>query len=61
VGWADTGQAALFMLRDDKLQELSYFKQPLTSWFVGDRVVQGASSAPDCLPLRARWVTLRAR
>lgn len=40
AGWG-AGKASLFMLRDDKLQELNYFKQRMTSWFVGERVVQG--------------------
>ena len=54
---AGAGKASLFLLRDDKLQELNYFKQRMTSWFVGERVVQGAllpSPSPSPSPSPAR-------
>lgn len=36
------GVAITYLWRDDGLQEVNWFKQPFTSWFVGNSVVEGA-------------------
>eukprot|EP00959_Pyramimonas_sp_CCMP1952_P252169 5269074-Pyramimonas_sp.AAC.1 len=35
-----TGKPSSYLLRDGSLQEINWFKQRLTSWFVGDSVVE---------------------
>ncbi len=42
---AAAGQPAAYLLAGGCLQEINWFKQQYSSWFIGERVLQGAPAA----------------